>query len=217
MRCAVVDLSHHIWESHGDLDFGAAKAAGVQAIIYKASEGATLIDPTYARSRQLAQAAGLTWGAFHFGTAAPLKDQLDNFFRAAAPDEQTLMCLDFEHNDHAPTNTMPAQMALDFLDAADGQLGRKITLYTGSYMFEAFGNAPVNGLRDRRLWWAQYSDNLRLHPTWERYWLWQYSDGVHGPLPREVDGFGPCDCNTFDGDDAELAASWIEPIAQGQA
>jgi lysozyme len=213
MQCSVVDLSHYTWANNpGGLDFGAAKAAGVQAVIYKVTEGATYADPTYARGRALAQAAGLMWGAFHFGTAAPLDEQLDNFFNTADPDDQTLMCLDFESNGPNPANTMPAQTALDFLDAADARLGRKLTLYTGGHMVDAFGHAPVARLQDRRLWWAEYGvASPTLHPTWNSYWLWQYTES------GQIDGLGVCDCNTFDGDDGALAGSWIEQVVQQQA
>src|SRR5579863_4160519 len=48
-------------------DFGALAAAGVRAIIHKATEGIGFIDPFYHMRRTLAQATGLLWGAYHFG------------------------------------------------------------------------------------------------------------------------------------------------------
>ena len=210
MTPIVADLSRHVWDAHGALDFGQAKAAGIVGVIYKVTEGATFQDHTYAKSRDLARAAGLLWGAFHFGTAAPVAAQIDNFFNTAAPDADTLVALDFEHNDPAPFNTMTGAAALEFLQLADARLGRPLTLYTGSHMVDAFGANPVPALRGRRLWWAQYGPAAVPHPTWNQYWLWQYTDGAIGPTPHTMNGFGACDLDQFDGTADDLRNAWIE-------
>ena len=35
------------------------------------------------------------WGAYCFNTGEPVADQVDEFFKVADPDDQTLMALDF--------------------------------------------------------------------------------------------------------------------------
>lgn len=179
-------------------------------IIYKATEGATYQDPFYQKTRTAALAAGLLWGAYHFATAAPAKDQAENFLKNANPDDKTLVALDFERNEPHPANTTNPQIALDILGRLEAKLGRKPTLYTGSFMFDKFGDTPAPQFAPYRVWWAQYGKNLKLHPTWQKYWLWQYTDGTGDTfLPKKIDGLGPCDCDDYQGDAAQLAAEWV--------
>ena len=206
-KANVIDVSHHVWDN-GPIDLSRAKAAGVVGVIAKATEGATFQDPTFARWKAMTHAAGLLWGVFHFGTAAPVQDQVDNFLATAAPEADTLVALDFELNEAHPANSMRGTQALEFLDLAKSRLGRPLTLYTGSYMTTAFGAQPVAALSDVRLWWAQFANSPKLHPTWTTYFLWQFTDGAKGPAPHTIDGVGACDCDQFRGTDAELRQSW---------
>ena len=208
VRAVVIDLSHYTWEKGNKIDFGKAKAAGVVGVLYKSSQGATYRDPTYEKSRKAANAAGLLWGAYHFGTAADVKSQVSNFLAAATPDNNNFVALDFEKNELDPNNTISKNQAIDFLKMTGEKIGRPLTLYTGSLMYDEFGKVPSKEFAGYRVWWARYGDSVDLHPTWKKYWLWQYTDGFHGPKPHDVDGFGFCDCNTFDGTDEELVTSW---------
>ena len=45
-------------------------------------------------------------------------------------------------------------------------------------------------------------------PNWPTYWLWQFTDGNYGPTPHSIDGIGPCDINSYQGDPAQLIAEW---------
>lgn len=208
MQPMVIDLSHHNWDSRPRLDFAKAKAAGVAGVIYKATEGASFQDPFLAKTRLAVQQAGLLWGVYHFATAANADAQVENFLSNANPDAQTLVALDFEHNDPAPTNSTTPQIARKILAALESRLGRLPVLYTGAFMFDCFGPRAQPDLGRHRLWWAQYATVARIHPSWADFWLWQYSDGVHGPGQRSVDGIGACDCDFFAGTPAELAAHW---------
>ena len=199
----VADLSHYSWAGAAP-DFAKAKAAGIMGIIYKASEGGDWTDPTYAKSRGLAEKAGLLWGAYHFGTGASGKAQADAFLKAANPAENTLVALDFEKS--AAAMTLP--IALDFLHEVETRLGRKPKLYTGGYMSVLFGNKPCADLKPYGLWWSRYSETAAVHPTWSNSWLWQYTDGHHGPETHAVAGLGACDLSHFDGQPQDLIVSW---------
>ena len=203
-KILVFDISFYNTNGGRPLDFVAAKASGAVGVIAKASEGATWRDPAYSQHRAAAKAAGLLWGAYHFGTAAPVNAQVDAFLDAAHPDDNTLMVLDFEHNDASPTNTMTGHAAIDFLGQLSARLGRKPTLYTGAYVQARFGAAPVEARRPYRVWWAQYAPAPRLHATWDQYWLWQFTEKAQMP------GIGLCDGSSFAGSAEDLAASWIE-------
>lgn len=210
--CSVVDVSHHNWDNNPALDFHLAKASGLIGVIGKASEGGTWRDPTYVKSRELALNAGLLWGAYHFATAADPKAQVKNLLNASNPDNETLICVDFEPN--GSTNTASKVIVLEILDRIEQRLGRRPTLYVGPYMYQLFHKNPDLDLANYRVWWARYADTVDLHPTWQKYWLWQYTDGHNGPRPRQIDGIGYCDCNHFDGATEALIASWVdEPSA----
>lgn len=84
-------------------DFDKAARAGVWGIIHKASTGATGWDRKYAERRQKAVAAGLLWGAYHWGTGIDVKRQVDNFLKRAAPDSNTLVALDYEDDPNQMT------------------------------------------------------------------------------------------------------------------
>jgi len=200
---AVIDLSHYAWSGIAKPDLVAAREVGVVAIIYKATEGSTYKDPRYAETRALAKSAGLLWGAFHFGTAAPVDAQIANFFATAEPDDDTLMCLDFERNGPAAANTMGGAAAIDFMTKASARLNRDLVIYTGSHMAEAFGAGAVPALAKYRLWWAEYGVAApKLHATWAHAWLWQYTQA------GKVGTIDPCDCSTYAGDLADLKVGW---------
>lgn len=72
---------------HGNAvdSFAQARAAGVLGIIHKATTGQTGKDKAYTDRRRDAEAAGLLWGAYHWGTNAPVAAQVDNFLMKAQP------------------------------------------------------------------------------------------------------------------------------------
>lgn len=200
----VVDLSHH----NGPVNFTAAKAAGVAGIIHKATQGTGYADPTYAARRAAAKKAGLLWGAYHFGTSAAPAAQLQNFLSVAAPDDDTLVALDLEMNEGTPANSMTLAQGKEFLTAIEAKLGRKAVLYGGSYLKAALAGKKDAYLGQHRLWWAQYGNAALIPPTWQAYWLWQFTDGHNGPPPHSVPGLGSPDCDTYDGTPAQLASDW---------
>ncbi len=209
MKPSFIDLSHHNWETNPNLDFRKAKAAGVLGVVYKATEGATFVDPFLDKTRAAVQAAGLLWGVYHFATAAPVAKQVDNFLSNARPDGNSFVALDFEHNDPHPTNTTTPAIARALLQRFEAAIGRKPKLYTGAFMFDCFGSKPQPDLAAYRLWWAAYTTQQpKVHPTWDSYWAWQYTDGVKGLGQKSIDGIGPCDCDFFPGDAIDLAAEW---------
>ena len=215
VRLMVVDLSHYDMVT----DFGAAKAAGVAGIIHKASQGAGYRDPAYASRRPQAIAAGLLWGAYHFGTSAPVPQQIDNFLAAAAPDAATLLALDYEPNGN---DTMSLDQARQFLAGVGEKIGRTPVLYSGSLIKQTLGRHVDDFFAGHRLWLSEYCTQPVLPASWQHYWLWQYSDGASGPPPRTVAGIpgnaaGEIDCNTFAGSGDQLAAQWAGPVATAQA
>ena len=199
----VVDLSHY----NTDVDFGRMRAAGVAGVIHKATQGTAYVDPAYAHRKPLALQAGLLWGAYHFGTGDDVTGQVTNFLDATRPDGTFLLALDFEGHG---SDSMSLPQAKQCLATVETWTRQRPVLYTGDYLNECVDNQPDPSLTPYRVWWAQYaSAPSRLNPTWPNYWLWQYSDGTNGPDEKVIDGASPCDCNAFNGNEAELRAAWL--------
>jgi lysozyme len=201
----VIDLSHH----NAHVDFQRVRATGIVGVIHKATQGVGFIDSKYRVRKQAALAAGLLWGAYHFGTGEDVDEQVNHFLDVTQPDGSFVLVLDFEKNEPSPGNSISSPQAKHFLAVTEQRAGQRPTIYTGSYMNSTVGGHPDPDLARYRVWWARYTDVPHLHPTWQSYWLWQYTDGHHGPEQREVDGVGSCDCNTFVGTEAELRANWV--------
>ena len=202
----VVDISH------GDVvkDFGLARASGLLGVIHKATTGATGQDDAYKARRTLAATAGLLWGAYHWGTHRPVKDQVDNFLSWAEPDDNTLVALDFERT---PDNQMTIDEAREFLTLLGDALHRKPLIYGADLLKSSLGRVKDPFFGAHRLWLAQYGDHPSVQASWDRYWLWQYTDGTSGPEPRSVPGIpgdskGHLDCDRYDGTAEQLAAEW---------
>ena len=201
----VIDISHH---NQGTLDFVAARAAGVVGVICKATQGTSYKDPTYSGRRTAALSAGLLWGAYHFGTAADVDHQVANFLGKVGLSGDMLYAMDYEKNEQTPANTMSLAQAREFLRKLDQSIGRPGVVYGGRWMKEHLGNQHDAFLGSNRLWFAQYGSAPQIPPTWSSYWLWQFTDGHHGPQPHSIAGIGNCDIDHFDGTEAELRAQW---------
>jgi lysozyme len=199
----VVDVSHH----NGNPDFAKAKQDGIVGVIHKATQGTTMIDNKYMQNRQNARAAGLLWGAYHFGTLGNGVAQADHFLNTVNPDAQTLLVLDYEPNANA---TMTLAQARDFVTRVNSVTGRFPGFYSGSLIKEQLGNKPVDPILTQCfLWIAQYGPAAKnIPPTWNTWTFWQYTDGNVGPQPHAVNGIGNCDRDQFNGTLEQLQALW---------
>jgi lysozyme len=199
---AVVDLSHH----NGDVDLELAKAAGIIGIIHKATQGLGFTDPLYAIDRAKAHAAGLMWGAYHFGTGGDGVAQAEHFLEIGQLGAQELLVLDFEHNLDGPS--MALEEARAFVIHVHQHTGRWPGLYAGHYLKELIGVAPDPILGQCWLWLAQYGPTAVVPPAWRTWTLWQYTDGALGPGPHQVDGIGRCNRDQFNGSVTDLENLW---------
>jgi len=199
----VVDVSHH----NGRIDFMKVAKAGIVGVIHKATQGLSFVDPLYHRNREKAVAAGLYWGAYHFGTLADSVKQADHFLYTVNPEGQTLLVLDYEPNGKS---TMTLAQAREFVIRVATVTGTFPGIYSGSLIKEKLANRPVDPILSQCfLWIAQYaSAPTRIPPTWTTWTFWQYTDGQVGPEPRSVDGIGPCDRDQFNGSLAGLRRLW---------
>lgn len=202
----VVDIYH----GDGVTSFDQAFAAGLRGVIHKATTGRSGTDDAYASRRPLATGAGLLWGAFHWGTAAPVSEQVDHFLTKADPDKNTLLALDYERD---PGNQMTLDGAREFLALVHQKVGRKAILYSGDVVKTALGTKKDPFFGSHRLWLAQYGSHPVVQRSWQNYWLWQYTDGNIGPGRKSVPGIPGnrqhfLDCDFFAGSPDDLKAQW---------
>jgi lysozyme len=222
---AVIDISHLVEVT----DFTLVRHhSNILGVLHKASEGGDWVDPLYAPRRPQAEAAGLLWGAFHFGTHQyPGADQAAAFLAAAQPGPKTLMALDFEPNERHRDNSMDIPQAEAFVRAIYQATGRLPLLYTHPSWAdgEVYGRTgmslrepvrPGSILAQCDLWLADYREQPEVPVAWsDRGWrLWQYAgndgpdDAAYGSASRAVAGLDHCDRNLFAGDAAALHRFW---------
>ncbi len=219
---AVIDISHNVTVT----SFAAVRRSNILAVIHKVTEGGDWFDPSYASRRRQAEAAGLLWGGYHFGTRQYSgEQQAASFLSACQPGPQTVMALDLEPNDANPRNTMRLDQAEAFVRAVQKATGRLPMLYA----HPAWANGEVYGRKRLRLdaavlpgsllsrcdlWLADYREEPRLPNAWSKWTLWQYvadetaQNFAYGSEPRHVEGVGHCDRNMYNGDAASLTRWW---------
>lgn len=203
----VTDISHH----NTVTDLRATANAGIWGVIHKATQGTGFRDKTYNTRRALARAAGMLWGAYHFGDNSDPSAQVDNFLSYAKPDASTFLSLDYE--DHpTKSRTMRPQQMVAFLREIERRTGRKALLYGGNRIKEDIGKLNAEDrayVTSHLLWLCQYGPQPRLPQGFTRSFLWQYTDGVVGPQPRTIPGIqGHVDLNAFNGTRQDLEAAW---------
>lgn len=201
----MVDLSHH----NGEVDLQAAKNAGILAVFNKATEGLEpkYNDPSYQRNRAEAKAAGLLWGAYHFGENGNGILQGQHFLEIAQPDDQTVLVLDYEWLRKDSSRNMTIKQAADFAMTIYNNTGKYPGLYAG-WGFKH--DLSLASERDKEtlglcwIWPAAYSCKVVVPPGWDEYTFWQYTSHA------EVDGIGYCDRSFFQGNEADLRNFWKE-------
>ena len=220
---AVIDISHMVDVT----DFALVRRrSNILAVIHKASEGGDLLDPKYSLRRAEAEAVGLLWGAYHFGTRQYSgAHQASAFLAAARPGPATLLALDLEPNDFNPRNTMEVSQAEVFVQAVHRATGRLPLIYVHPNWANGLPHAgqrlaaPITSssiLARCDLWLGDYRDVPEVPLAWaDRGWrLWQYvanesaADAAHGTVPRAVAGVSHCDRNLFAGDAPALYHFW---------
>lgn len=184
------------------MDFGTLKAAGVEFVALKATEGAGYTDPTFEDRQARARRVGFHRLAFyHF--VRPLDDprvQALRFARAVGslrPNE--LLALDVEPVPDAAQDWPRISaiggrnVVISLLETIKGALGvqdGRVLLYgSPGWLRGQFGDR-LRDLTVMPLWAARYAPDLGDPSPWPRATVWQHSE--HGTvdgagLPNEVD------------------------------
>lgn len=180
-----VDISHF---QNGAIGWAALKAAGVQWMYHKCTEGVGFKDGNYTRRRAEAKKAGMPFGGYHFA-------------RASVGDAQQEARFFVSTLKPAVGDLRPA---LD-LETTEGLSGSQLNKWADEFCAEVerlTGVFPVvytpftlsESLERKALFWVPRYNNSNTQPT--RSWdIWQFSNGQFG-VPHSVSGLGNVDLNT---------------------
>jgi lysozyme len=151
--------------------------------------------------KQQAEAAGLWWGAYHFGTNADGADQAQYFLSKVNPGPNDLLALDFEEN---PQSQMTIAQAEQFVTEIFNQTGRYPGFYSDALAGNMLGGNINSILANCWFWRAQYgASSPSAPPTWSTWTMWQYTSS------GQVSGLSqPCDRDTFNGSIDGLSRLW---------
>ena len=220
---AVIDISRSVTVT----DFRAVRQSGILGVIHKASEGGDYADAACAARRPQAEAAGLLWGTYHYGTGQMSGAQQAAFFLAQSrPGPRTLLALDLEANDNNPSNSMRLDQAEAFVRTVAEATGRLPVVYVhptwangdplpGSGLSFGARITPDSILARCGLWVADYHESPEIPLAWTAsgWKLWQYAADESAGRPAYgassiVQGVSHCDRNLFKGDATALRQFW---------
>lgn len=197
----VIDLSH--WQA--PVDFAQAKAAGIAAVILKATQGSHWIDVTFAQRLVAATAAGLLVGAYHFLDDSSPALQVENFLSVA--ESCPLLALDAEANGIGGTVTIA--QAAEAAARLHMATAKAPLVYVSRYGPDNRGTGFPNSVLSRcPLWLPAYNARPVCPAGWSSWMLWQHTDGSAGSDVAPVAGVGRCDRSRFAGTLDELALWW---------
>ena len=202
MSDLVVDISHYEMVSQ---NFAETAAAGIAAVILKATQGTGFVDPTFLARAAEAKAAGLLVGAFHFLDSSSPAAQVAHFLTVAVSEAAVnWLALDWEAYPSSQATVLQAATAAASVQAATGVWP---VIYMGRYML----SAPNATLSKCPLWLPEYGSNPICPPGFSQWTLWQHTDGQVGSAVVPVPGIGPCDRSKFAGTVDQLKAWWGNP------
>jgi len=199
MSDVVFDISHYETVSQ---NFTETAAAGIAAVILKATQGTGFVDPTFLSRVAEAKAAGLLVGAFHFLDGSNPAEQAAHFLTVAKSEGGvSWLAIDWEPYPASQASVMQAATAVASVHAATG-------MWPIAYMSRFMLSAPSATLSKCPLWLAEYGSNPICPPGFSQWKLWQHTDGRVGSAVVPVPGIGPCDRSKFAGTVDQLRAWW---------
>lgn len=194
------------------IDWTQVAESGQGYVFQKATEGATITDPTFARNRSGAASVGIPFGAYHFAFAqggsleaaqADAIAEADYFLAVADPSPGELVpVLDLEKDPEDMPSRRLIAWTRAWLETVEAALGVKPLIYTNPNFWETqLGNTDVFALEGYPLWIAHYTSAASPRvpaSNWAgRGWaFWQYTSCASVP------GISGCvDHNRYEGTD----------------
>lgn len=196
----------------GTIDWSKVAESGQRYVFQKATEGATITDPTYQRNRSGAGAVSLPFGAYHFAFAqggsiqaaeADAIAEANYFLSVADPAPGDLVpVLDLEKNPEGMPPRRLIAWTQAWLNTVESVLGVKPLVYSNPNFWETqLNNTDTFALQGFPLWIAHYTSAASPRvpaANWagEGWAFWQYTSCASVP------GISGCvDQNRFAGTD----------------
>jgi lysozyme len=196
-----------------NVDWGQARANGVNFAFIKATEGGDLVDPMFADHWRNAGRAGVRRGAYHFFYhCRPAIEQARWFIKHVPRTAGALPpVLDMEWTPTSPTCTIRRDgetiraEARSFIEAVTAHYGQPPIIYTTVDFFEDTELWRVSGAE---FWLRSVAAHPRDVYAGQSWTFWQYTST--GVVPGIT---GPVDINVFAGSKAAWG-DWIATRAQ---
>jgi glycosyl hydrolase, family 25 len=179
-----IDVSRY----QGVIDWGrVGTEANVSFVYIKATEGSSLVDPTYAYNIANARQAGLSVGSYHFyRPRASVDEQVANMTSVVQKADQDLVPLiDIETTGGVSDDKFVSDLQ-EFVDRIATYYGKKPILYT----YQNFYNRHLVGTFRGYHWvMAKYKDEAPMLTDNVDYMMWQYTQtgrlpGIRGNVDR---------------------------------
>lgn len=165
-----IDVSRY----QGVIDWARVGAdANVSFVFIKATEGSSLVDPTYAYNLAGARQAGLSVGSYHFyRPRISVDEQVANMTAVVQKRDQDIVPLiDIETTGGVPNDKFVADLEV-FVERITAHYGKKPILYT----YQNFYNKYLVGTFRGYHWvMAKYKDEVPLLTDNVDYMMWQYT------------------------------------------
>jgi lysozyme len=194
-----IDVS--AWQ--GDIDWAQVRAAGVQFVYIKATEGGDHIDPKFLQNWYATKRTGIARGAYHFFYWCRPASEQALWFMINVPAEANALppVLDVEWNSHSPSchNKVPRETALAaikvMLDAMQAHSGKRPIIYTDP----KFHREVLEGqFLDYPFWLRSVAAEPEATYNYRPWAFWQFTTtgrvpGVKGSVDRNVYNGGSAD------------------------
>ena len=185
-----LDVSN--WQ--GNIDYAQVKAAGIDVVYIKASEGTTYKDPYFERNYANAKANGLKVGFYHFVTATNVQAARNQAqFFASVISGKTPDCklaMDFEQFRGGISVNEINEISKVFLETVQQLTGKEILIYSNlNDAQRVFSRELANQYPLWVAYWGSESGLLNSASNWQNWEGWQYTSrgivaGVNGYVDR---------------------------------
>lgn len=206
MFCRLIPDAYH----GDDLDVALLSNNGPVALILKATQGISYVDPQFASRIIQARDNGLLTGSYHFADGSDPRQQVAHWLGVVQPRANEVIAFDWENNPSG--RTMSYAQACVFVQAVKDALGRWPMIYGSNLLKENIPAGAGNSiLFNCPLWLASYTTVPTLPRGWTEYALWQYTgDDANAKItPHTFPGANaPLDISEFPGTVAQLRNRW---------
>lgn len=184
-----IDVSKH----NGKIEWDRVRETGVDFVFVKATEGISMVDPTFKANIEGARRIGAKVGAYHFfkfnrdGLA-----QAQFFLGRVKPYKFDLpLAIDVEEHSNRTNRNRPQVVIKEikrFIAEVESRTGQKVLIYTNEH---EYGKYIKGNFTQNPLWVCFLEQEVEIDRPWR---FWQYTHR------GEVAGInGKVDLNTFNG------------------